>query len=135
MCVANSARSQLAEALARRHFGSRAEIWSAGSRPSRVNPFAIQVLSELGLDGTGHFSKSVDQLPEGFLASLDWVVTLCAEEVCPVVVSRAKRLHWPLEDPAGPEGTDQEKLERFRRTRDEIQNRLQNWGDALVRKP
>lgn len=130
ICVANSARSQLAEGLARRILGPDVEVRSAGSRPSAVNPFAVRALQEIGIDISHHESKSVESLDPGFLARLDFVITLCAEEVCPSMVSKAKRLHWALPDPAGQGGTDDEKLERFRRTRDEIRRRLPELTDG-----
>ena len=128
MCVANSARSQLAEGIAKHLFGNKAEIQSAGSQPSKVNPFAIKALSESGIDISKHYSKSVDDLSPGFLATLDYVITLCAEEVCPILVSKAKKLHWPLLDPAGKGGTDEEQLTRFQTTRDEVKRRLEQFG-------
>ena len=128
MCVANSSRSQLAEGMARHLFGERAEIQSAGSQPSKVSPFAAQALKEVGIDISEHYSKSVDDLSPGFLATLDYVITLCAEEVCPILISKAKKLHWPLPDPAGKEGSDEGQRERFRATRDEIKRRLEGFG-------
>ena len=130
MCVANSARSQLADGLAKKIFGSKAKIQSAGSRPSTVNPFAIKALQELGIDISSNKSKSVDDLSSEFVSSLDYVITLCAEEVCPVIISKAKKLHWPLPDPAGP-GSDEELTLRFRTTRDEIEKRLLNFKIEL----
>lgn len=127
MCVANSARSQLAEGVARNLFGDRAEIQSAGSKPSKINPFAVQALREIGIDASKQYSKSVDDLPQDLIASLDYVITLCAEEVCPVILSKATKLHWPLPDPAGKGGSDEEQLNRFRATRDEIRKRLEQW--------
>ena len=85
MCVANSARSQLAEGLARTVFPN-AEIFSAGSEPSKLNPFAVTVMQEIGIDISAHYSKSFEMLSPQFTASIDYVITLCAEEVCPVVV-------------------------------------------------
>lgn len=121
LCVANSARSQLAEGLARAAFGDRVSVQSAGSLPSSVNPLAIAALGELGIDASGQRSKSVATIdPE----TVDLVVTLCAEEVCPVFLGKARRLHWPLPDPAAATGTDEERLARFRAVRDEIQRRL-----------
>jgi arsenate reductase len=96
-CVANSARSQMAEGLARHLLGDRVEVLSAGSQPSRLNPHAVEAMAELGIDISGHRSKSVDGIE---LAGIDLVVTLCAEEVCPVVPGRTRRLHWPIPDPA-----------------------------------
>lgn len=130
LCVANSARSQMAEGLARARFGHRATIQSAGSTPTRVSPWAIEVMRELGIDLGAQVSKSVDAIdPEGVSA----VITLCAEEVCPVLLARAPRLHWPIEDPACPEGTlgREEMLARFRRARDEIAARLETLEQFL----
>jgi arsenate reductase len=131
MCVANSARSQLAEAIAKQVFGSRAEIYSAGSRPTTLNPFAVRAIDEVGADSRSLWSKSVVDLPKEFVQDLDYVVTLCAEEVCPVIISQAKKLHWPLPDPAGQEGSDDEQMTRFRHTRDEIQKRLEIFSREI----
>lgn len=92
LCVANSARSQMAEGLARRLLGPRAEVMSAGSQPATVNPYAIEVMGEIGIDITGQRSKSVDEVDP---SSVDLVVTLCAEEVCPILPGRVRRLRWP----------------------------------------
>jgi arsenate reductase len=123
MCVANSARSQLAEGLARAIFGREAEIESAGSQPSQVNPLATQSMKEIGLDISTQYSKSVNGLSPKFLSQLDYVITLCAEEVCPVTVAKGKKLHWPMTDP-GKEGSKDEKLQSFRKVRDEIKVKL-----------
>ncbi len=123
LCVANSARSQMAEGLARQMFpGLR--IQSAGSRPSRVNPYAIEVLAEAGIDLTGHTSKAVETIDP---ASVDLVITLCAEEVCPLFLGKAERLHWPIPDPASddPTLTPEDLRARFRAGRDEIRKRLE----------
>lgn len=124
VCVANSSRSQLAEALARRHFGDRVRVQSAGSEPARVNPYAVEVAAEVGLDLSSHTSKSVDTIDP---ATVDTVITLCAEEVCPVFLGKAHRLHWPLPDPASadPSLTPEAMRERFRATRAAIETRLQ----------
>ncbi|MFI5180184.1 MAG: arsenate reductase ArsC [Thermoanaerobaculia bacterium] len=121
LCVANSARSQMAEGLARAHLGESVIVQSAGSEPSRVNPLAIRAMAEIGIDITHHRSKSVSEIDP---ATVDLVVTLCAEEVCPVFLGKAKRLHWPLPDPAATEGTGEERLARFRDVREEIRRRL-----------
>ncbi len=131
MCVANSARSQLAEAVAKQVFGNKAEIHSAGSSPTKVNPFAIRAIGEIGADFSSLWSKSVIDLPKEFVSDLDYVITLCAEEVCPVIISKAKKLHWPLPDPAGHEGSDDEQMVRFRSTRDEIRKRLDNFSKEV----
>ena len=121
LCVANSARSQMAEGLARARFGDAVNVQSAGSQPSRVNPLAIRAMAEIGIDITGQTSKSVETIDP---ASVNTVVTLCAEEICPVFLGKARRLHWPLPDPAAAEGTENEILARFREARDEIRRRL-----------
>ena len=133
LCVANSARSQLAEGLAKSIFGETAKIESAGSVPSgKVQPWAIEVLKEQGIDISKNYSKSVDQISPQFINELDYVITLCAEEVCPIIISRAKKLHWPFKDPASKETlSEDEALFRFRQARDEIQNALHNFKKEL----
>lgn len=131
MCVANSARSQLAEGLARKVFPD-AEIESAGSHPGKLNPCAVAVMKELGLDISGHYSKSVDDLDPKFVGSLDYVITLCAEEVCPVMISKARKLHWPHQDPASKDPLpDEEMLRRFRTARDAILARLEEFKKEI----
>jgi arsenate reductase (thioredoxin) len=131
MCVANSARSQLAEGLAGRLFPD-AEVRSAGSHPGKLNPYAVAVMNEIGIDISKHFSKSYDDLPPKFIVSLDYVITLCAEEVCPTMVSQAKKLHWPFPDPATRESIpEDEALRRFRTARDAIQARLKEFKAEL----
>ena len=125
LCVANSARSQMAEAIARQLAGNRLAIQSAGSAPSEVNPLAIQALAEIGIDADGQRSKSVDEIDR---ATVDTVITLCAEEeVCPVYLGTARRLHWPLPDPAGHGEDEEASLERFRSVRDELGRRIAAW--------
>lgn len=126
LCVANSARSQMAEGLARHLLGDRATVMSAGSAPSRVNPYAVEAMAEIGIDIAGHRSKSVDDIDP---AGIDLVVTLCAEEVCPVLPGRVRRLHWPIADPASsdPALTPEDLRARFRTARDEIRARLEAW--------
>lgn len=119
LCVANSARSQMAEGLARDILGAGFEVSSAGSAPTRLNPLAVQAMSEIGLDISQQQSKSVDSIDPD---RVDLVITLCAEEVCPAFLGKARLLHWPLPDPAvAPADT---ALQRFRQTRDEIARRL-----------
>lgn len=124
LCVANSARSQMAEGLARKLFGARVVVQSAGSEPSSVNPYAVEVMREVGVDLASHHSKSVQTLDP---ATVGTVVTLCAEEVCPVFLGTADRLHWPIADPASrdPSLSRDELLTRFRTARDQIQGRLE----------
>ncbi len=128
LCVANSARSQMAEGLAHRMFpGFR--IQSAGSRPGRVNPYAIEVLAEVGIDATTHHSKNVQDIDP---AGVDLVITLCAEEVCPAFLGKAERLHWPIPDPASddPALTPDQMRARFRAGREAIRERLEALAKA-----
>ena len=113
LCVANSARSQMAEAIARSLVPATVKVSSAGSAPSRVNPLAIRVLAEIGIDATGQHSKSVDA-----------VITLCTEEECPVFLGKARRFHWGLPDPARAGATEEQALRAFREVRDELRLRL-----------
>jgi len=123
LCVANSARSQVAEGLARQLFGDAVEIESAGAHPSRVRPEAVAVLKEVGIDISHHVSKSSDSLPAEFLRSVDWVITLCEENYCPSVVSsKARKLHWPIPDPVVM------GLPGFRVVREMIREKLEKWG-------
>ncbi|MFT5681115.1 MAG: arsenate reductase [Myxococcota bacterium] len=124
LCVANSARSQMAEGLARDLFGDRVAVQSAGSSPSRVNHFAIQAMAEAGIDISAHRSTSAQAIDP---QSADLVITLCAEEVCPVLLSSAPRLHWPLKDPdrKHEDLTDTERLQHFCAARDQLRTRLQ----------
>ena len=124
LCVANSARSQMAEGLARATFSDEVCVQSAGSAPSRVNPYAVRAMRELGIALEGHASKDVRSIDP---ASVDLVITLCAEEVCPVVLSDAERLHWPLQDPdrKHEDLSDEERLAHFRVAGDEIRRRIE----------
>jgi arsenate reductase len=126
LCVANSARSQLGEGLAR-HLFPGFRIQSAGSRPSGVNPYAIEALGEVGIDASAHTSKSVAGIDP---TTVDLVITLCAEEVCPVFLGKAERLHWPIPDPASddPALSPEDLRGRFRVARDAIRLRLEALG-------
>lgn len=127
LCVANSARSQMAEGLGRLIFGDRVPVESAGSEPSKVNPYAIEVMRELGVDLTAHHSKSVQTIDP---ATVGTVITLCAEEVCPVFLGQARRLHWPIPDPASkdPSLGREEMLSRFRTARDTLREKLERFA-------
>ena len=120
LCVANSARSQLAEGLARRIAPAGTIVLSAGSKPWRIHPMAVRVLDEVGTDVSGARAKGMDEI---HIERADLVVTLCADEVCPVVPASVRRLHWPLEDPAEAWG-EEEMLLRFRETRELLTERL-----------
>lgn len=121
LCVANSARSQIAEGLARSIAPPGVKVWSAGSRPTKVRPEAIAVLKEIGIDISQHCAKAVAEIPA---AEVDTVITLCGEEECPLFLGKAERLHWGLPDPAAVNGSEDERLDAFRRTRDELRRRL-----------
>jgi arsenate reductase len=125
LCVANSARSQMAEAMARVMAPAGVTVASAGSAPTTVNPFAERAMAEVDVPMTGARSTSVDEVDPD---DVDVVITLCAEEVCPVLLAeRAQRLHWPIEDPAGHEGDDEAQLERFRTARERIREHLRDY--------
>jgi arsenate reductase len=126
LCVANSARSQMAEGLARKILDSSFRIFSAGSRPTSVAADAIAVMKEVGVDISKQVSKSVEAIdPE----VVDLVITLCEEEVCPAFLGKARKLHWPLRDPARISSSEPvRRLEEFRKIRDEIQERLRGLG-------
>lgn len=124
LCTGNSARSQMAEGLLRHAAGDLFEVESAGTKPGTVRPEAIAVMRELGIDITGHRSKSVDEFEgQGF----DYVITVCdnAKESCPVFVGAVNRLHHSFDDPPPPSvGTEDERMAIFRRVRDELRTYL-----------
>lgn len=127
LCVANSARSQMAEGLARQRFQDRAVVASAGSAPTNPNPYAIEAMATIGIDITGHSSKSVDDMSA---ADFDYVITLCAEEVCPWLPGTTTRLHWPIDDPASddPNLTTDDMRARFATARDLIDAKLATFA-------
>ncbi len=129
LCVANSARSQLAEGLARARFGARLRIVSAGSKPTQVNPLAIETLRRFGIDITSARSKLVDDIDS---TGIDLVITLCAEEVCPAFYAPVRRVHWPIPDPAG---NHPDLRERFLRAKEQIEVRLDAIEPALALPP
>jgi len=130
LCVHNSSRSQIAEALARQVAPPGARVWSAGTEPSRVHPAAIEVLREIGIDPAGQRSKHVDETP---WREADLVVTVCgeAEEVCPVLPATTRKLHWPMPDPSKVEGEAQ--LPAFRKVRDELREKIAGLWDGISR--
>jgi arsenate reductase len=128
LCVANSARSQIAEGLARRLAPPGTHVFSAGSEPGAINPLAVQVLAEAGVDASQQHSKGLDAIP---LDEIDLIVTLCAEEVCPLFPRPVRKLHWPLPDPARAAGTEGERLAAFRAVRDELAARLPSLFAAV----
>jgi arsenate reductase len=126
LCTGNSARSQMAEGLLRHDAGDRFEVDSAGTKPGTVRPEAIAVMKEIGIDISGHRSKSVDEFAG---QSFDYVLTVCdnAKESCPVYPGHANRLHHAFEDPAATDGPEGERLALFRRVRDEIRDYLKTF--------
>jgi arsenate reductase len=121
LCVANSARSQMAEGLAKSMLGNKHNIQSAGSIPSgEIHPHAIQAMDDIGIDIRDQYSKSVDDLDEDFLDNLDYAITLCAEEVCPVLLSDTNNLHWLNEDPANETYSDKQLKNSFSNTRENL---------------
>jgi arsenate reductase (thioredoxin) len=123
LCTGNSARSQMAEGLMRHDSGDRFEVFSAGTKPSRVRPEAIEAMREVGIDISGQRSKSVDEFAgEPF----DYVLTVCdnARESCPIFPGHAVRIHQTFADPAAVQGSDEERLSAFRRVRDELRQYL-----------
>jgi protein-tyrosine-phosphatase/catechol 2,3-dioxygenase-like lactoylglutathione lyase family enzyme len=124
LCVANSARSQMAEGLARAMLPTSVEVASAGSAPSRLNPLAVEALSETGIDISAHRSKPLEDVaPE----TADLIVTLCAEEVCPIVPGHVRRLHWPIADPSAASA-----IAAFRTARDQIKGRIEVLAQLLT---
>jgi arsenate reductase len=126
LCTGNSARSQMAEGLWRDEAGDRFDVYSAGTKPSRVRPEAIAAMKEIGIDISGHRSKSVDEFTD---REFDYVVTVCdhANEICPVFPGKAERLHWPFEDPSDEAS--------FRRVRDQIRTQIQSFTRTATQLP
>jgi arsenate reductase len=124
LCTENSCRSQMAEGILRHLMGDKFEVESAGTLPSVVNPIAIKVMAEIGIDISGHRSKSVQEF-QG--VNFDFIITTCdaARETCPVFPGKARHLHWSFNDPAKTEGSEEEILSVFRKVRDEIMQRIQ----------
>ena len=123
LCTGNSCRSQMAEGFLRHMAGDRFEVFSAGIKPTQVNPLAIKVMAEAGIDISKHRSKSA---MEFIGQKFDFVVTVCdnAKQTCPIFPGKYEKIHWDLEDPAEAQGTEEERLVFFRRIRDEIKNNV-----------
>ncbi len=126
LCTGNSARSQMAEGLLRHDGGAALEVSSAGTKPSHVRPEAIAAMGEIGIDISGHRSKSVDEFAGQFF---DCVITVCdnAKESCPIFPAATKRIHWSLDDPAAVQGSDEQRLAEFRRVRDQLRALLRHF--------
>jgi len=126
LCTGNSARSQMAEGLLRHDAGDRFQVHSAGTHPSYVRPEAIAVMRELGIDISGHHSKSVDEFVG---QQFDYVLTVCdnAKESCPIFPAKMVAIHHNFEDPAALAGTEEQRLAVFRRVRDEMREYLRDF--------
>lgn len=127
LCTGNSARSQMAETFLKKHAGEHFEVYSAGFEPQGINPFTIKVMEELGYDLKDQYSKELKE----FLGKVHFeiVITVCekAEKTCPIIPGVTTRLFWSFEDPAAYEGTEQEKIDKFRQIRDQIHQQIQVW--------
>ncbi|HLG61247.1 MAG TPA: arsenate reductase ArsC [Ktedonosporobacter sp.] len=126
LCTGNSARSQMAEGLLRELSHATIDVQSAGTAPSRVNPLAVQAMAERGIDISHHRSK---HLNEFLKTPFDVVITVCdqAAEACPVFPGKAERIHWSFSDPAAAQGTTEEQLAAFRKTRNALEEHLRAW--------
>lgn len=129
LCTGNSARSQMAEGILRNIAGDRFEVESAGTIASFVRPLAIAAMAEIGIDISGHRSKSLDEFRD---TPFDHVITVCdnANETCPIFPGAAKRIHWSFDDPAEAVGSDEQRLAMFRRVRDEIADKLRTFASS-----
>lgn len=128
LCTGNSARSQMAEAFLNKYGGSEYEAHSAGLQPKGMNPFTIQVMREIGIDVSSQRSKGIGEYLGKTL--FQYLITVCddAEKNCPTTwPGISKRIHWSFEDPAAFDGTDEERLRKFRQIRDQIEQRIQTW--------
>lgn len=126
LCTGNSCRSQIAEGFAKALGGETFEVYSAGLEPQGVNPKAVEVMKESGVDITQQTSDEID--PE-LLDGMDYGITLCghANERCPITPAHVQRLHWPFDDPAKAIGSPDEVMQEFRRVRDQIKKRIEDW--------
>lgn len=126
LCTGNSCRSQMAEGVLRHYGNERIEVFSAGTKPSQINPVAIRVMKEIGIDISGHRSKHVDEFKE---QTFDYVITVCdnAKESCPVFPRGVKFLHWPFPDPPHNKKIGEEVIQEFREVRDMICERFRNF--------
>ena len=132
LCTHNSARSQIAEALLGRYGGDDFHVESAGTEQTRVNPYAVRALAELGIDWSGARSKALTEFVD---EPWDYVITVCdrARQACPVFPGAVNSLHWGLDDPSDVEGTDEERLAAFRRTATEVSVRLRPFVEIALR--
>ena len=130
LCTANSCRSQMAEGFAKDMYEGVMEVYSAGLMSATVHKKAISVMKELGIDISGQKSKAIDK---SLLREMDFVVTLCnnAEDLCPSTPPETRRIYWPIKDPVGMLGTEEEIMNEFRRARDEINERVKKLKEEI----
>jgi arsenate reductase len=135
LCTGNSARSQMAEALLRIYGGVRFEAYSAGHEPKGINPLTTRVMEEIGINLTNHRSKNMDE----YIGKIDfdYLISVCADadRRCPVFPGIGKRLRWFLDDPAAQTGSEEEKLDKFRRVRDQILFLVRDWVNEVGASP
>lgn len=126
LCTGNSARSQMSEGVLKHLAGDRFDVFSAGTHPSTLNPYAVLAMAELGIDIRDQYSKNLSMYLE---QEFDYVITVCddAAEVCPIFPGPAKRIHWSFPDPVAIEGDHQEKLAAFTKVRDDIKAHFEHW--------
>lgn len=131
LCIANRARSQMAEAVLKKHAGDQFEVYSAGLESEEIHPYTLKVMEEAGYDLGDHYSKNLDE----FLGEMHfgYLITVCqkAEEECPTFPGVSQRLYWPTEDPVAFEGAEEEQLEKFRQARDQIEDRILDWLEEV----
>jgi arsenate reductase len=127
LCTHNTARSQMAEAFLRKYAGDRFEAYSAGFEPQEIHPYTRQVMEERGFDLADQRAKSLTE----YLTRMHfgYLITVCAraEERCPIFPGVGERIYWPFEDPTALEGTEAEKLDKFREVRDQVEERVREW--------
>lgn len=133
LCRGNTARSQMAEAFLRKEAGDRFEAYSAGLQPSEIHPYIKRVMEEIGIDITGQYSKGVEE----YLGKVnfEYIITVCdiVTKTCPSAFPGiGQRLHWPFEDPVSFEGSEEERLKKFREIRDQIHRRIKSWLNEQV---
>ena len=130
LCTGNSCRSQMAEGFLRHMAGDKFEVFSAGVKPTQVNPLAIKVMAEAGVDISKHRSKSTMEFLD---QKFDYVITVCdnAKQTCPIFPGNYEKIHWDLEDPAEAQGSEEDRVAIFRRIRDEIEQRIKDWIKRL----
>ena len=127
LCIANRARSQMAQVFLEKYAGDQFEVYSAGLEPEPIHPYTYKVMEEVGLDLKDHYSKGVKEFLNKMYFGI--LITVCAkaEARCPTFPGLGERHYWPIEDPVAFEGSEEEKLEKFREARDQIERHVLDW--------